>query len=279
MYINYDNTAILGNAYAVSSYVEPFFSVHRKINISFRFAAGVAYLDNVYNPVTNPMNLFYSSSFSYILSASLKVNYRFSNSWGMQISANYNHISNGGNKEPNKGINFPTFSLGGEYYFKPAAFKKFSYEHSDSSKRKSEIRIGIIGGAKRPFLGEGSRYPIYGFTGVYSYMAGRISALTFGAEFVNDKSLPEAMKGTLTDIPDHKRMALLAGHELRIGRFRFSQQLGVYVYSPLEARDPVYQRWGLEFLPFHWLFVGVNLKAHRHVADFMDVRVGIIPVF
>ena len=74
---------------------------------------------------------------------------------------------------------------------------------------------------------------------------------------------------------DFQRGALLLGHELQIGRVRFSQQLGVYVYAPYKAKDPVYQRWGLEHHTERQIFWGINLKAHRHVADFLDVRLGL----
>ena len=74
---------------------------------------------------------------------------------------------------------------------------------------------------------------------------------------------------------DFQRGALLAGHEWQLGRLRFSQQLGFYVYAPYPARDDVYQRYGLAYHPKGKLFLGVNLKAHRQVADFLDARVGL----
>jgi hypothetical protein len=57
-----------------------------------------------------------------------------------------------------------------------------------------------------------------------------------------------------------------------MGRFIFSQQIGIYLLGQYN-NDLVYHRWGLQyyFLP-RWS-VGVNLKAHKQVADFTDVRV------
>ena len=37
----------------------------------------------------------------------------------LTASGNYNHISNGGLKQPNKGINYPTLALGLDYIPNP----------------------------------------------------------------------------------------------------------------------------------------------------------------
>ena len=73
---------------------------------------------------------------------------------------------------------------------------------------------------------------------------------------------------------DYKYLAPLIGHDLLLGRFNFQIQLGAYVYSPFKRRDPVFQRYGLSFYATKSFFAGINLKAHRQVADFLDVRVG-----
>lgn len=116
--------------------------------------------------------------------------------------------------------------------------------------------------------------PLLGITAYVNQKIGRLSALTAGAEWVADFTIKNELKNK-GEAKDFQRAALLAGHELQIGRFRFNQQLGVYVYAPAPARDPVYQRYGLEYHTTKNLFWGINLKSHRHVADFLDVRVGL----
>jgi len=39
--------------------------------------------------------------------------------------------------------------------------------------------------------------------------------------------------------------------------------------------DAVYQRYGILFKISDRVFTGINIKAHRHVADFLDLRTGI----
>lgn len=275
LYINFGNPEILGHAVCLAPFVEPFFHTHKRFNTSFRFAAGYAYLDNVYDSLKNPQNLFYSTHSSFILSLYLTVNYRLGLQWILRLSGCYNHISNGGNELPNKGINFPTAAVGLDYMLKPLHFPIRQKSDKEKPIKKSSFKIGILGTFKKPFQDENTQYLLYGCHINWSYLLGRLSAVTTGMEFVNDGSLKETLHRNNQSPPDHKRTAMLIGHELQIGRFRFSQQLGIYFYSPVKAKDPVYQRYGLDFLVYKRIYIGTNLKAHRHVADFMDLRIGI----
>jgi hypothetical protein len=275
MYINFDNPSILGNGFTLAPFVEPFLPIRSKWLFSIRFSAGGAYLTRVYHPVTNPENLFYSTNFSYLLSLSPAIVYQLSQNWNLRISADYNHISNGGNQQPNKGINFPTASIGMDYIFEPVDFtKRMVYNYEDVG-YKHTFRIIVSGTGKTPSYETNKRNVVFGLNSTYGRTISRLSILTAGVEFVNDGALKAELHHRNPSPPDHKRAALLAGHELMIGKFSFSQQLGFYFYSPAKPRDPVYQRWGLDYHISRKVFAGINLKAHRHVADFMDFRIGL----
>ncbi len=108
-------------------------------------------------------------------------------------------------------------------------------------------------------------------------MVGRVSAFYAGAELVSDLLVRENLRqdfldGTIEHNPGHLRASLLAGHELVLGRFLFSQYAGVYFYAPAQPRKPWYQRYALlyRFAPSTW--IGVNARAHYHVIDFIDLR-------
>ena len=67
---------------------------------------------------------------------------------------------------------------------------------------------------------------------------------------------------------------MLIGHEFLLGRFTFSQKIGPYIYNIGKYNDPVYQRYGLNFYITENFFTGIHVKAHRHVADFMEIKLG-----
>jgi len=75
-YFDFGNPEILGRAYALLLYAEPFLSAHKNLSLSFRFGTGVTYLTNIYHSLKNPESLFYSSPMSFSLAAELLANYR-----------------------------------------------------------------------------------------------------------------------------------------------------------------------------------------------------------
>jgi hypothetical protein len=273
-YYNFDNPEVLGNAYTLLLYVEPFLSAHRRFSLSFRFGAGLAYMDNIYHPEDNPQNLFYSTAISFPLEVNLLGNYRLSERIMLRAGGTYKHISNGGLRQPNKGINFPSATVGINYTLRPAEFTERQLTEDMLEQHQRDFLVAVFGTGKDRHDDSSRKLPLLGLTAYVSQPIGRISALTGGAEWVVDYTLRKELQDR-EENTDYQRGALMVGHELRIGRFRFNQQLGVYVYSPVKAYDPVYQRWGLEYHTGSKLFFGVNLKAHRHVADFLDTRVGV----
>ncbi|WP_245905084.1 acyloxyacyl hydrolase [Pontibacter mucosus] len=272
-YINFDNLQVLGDAYTFILYVEPFLSAHRRFSLSFRFGAGLSYQSNVYDSISNPQNQFYSTKIAFPLTANLMGNYILNDTWMLRAGGTYSHISNGGIRQPNKGINFPMATVGVDYALRPADFPERQQQKYSPQAPERYYLFALLGTGKDGRIDASEKFPLLGLTAYASQRVGRLSALAVGAEWVADFSLKNELEEKKEDT-DFGRGAMLAGHEFYIGRFRFNQMLGIYVYSPHKARDPVYQRWGLEYHTARGLYFGINLKAHRHVADFLDVRVG-----
>jgi hypothetical protein len=278
-YIDFGNAQVLGHSYAPYVFIEPVLGADKRLNSSIRFGIGPAFMDKVYDEVTNPENLCYSSLLSFIVLLNASVNYRITKQWSLSLSGYYNHISNGGIKNPNKGINFPTLSLGIDYNLRDLTF--YNYTKSDTtSVRPDKWSFDITGfcTGKTDIKGE-QHFAVYGITGSARRIVARLSALSMAVEGTADNA--DKMEIRRKDMTkngkwiDHKYLAVLAGHDLLIGRFIFSLQLGMYLYSPFKRRDLLYQRYGLTFHLNDWLFLGTSLKAHRHVADFLDFRAGI----
>jgi hypothetical protein len=68
------------------------------------------------------------------------------------------------------------------------------------------------------------------------------------------------------------KAGVLAGHAFLLGRFVFSQRLGVYIFDQTPYYDRLYHRWGIDFRINQHIGAGINLQAHRQVADFVDFR-------
>lgn len=276
-WFDFDNQEILGNALALTPYIEPFFSAEKSFSASVKAGLGITYLNNIYDPVSNPLNHFYSTHLSFLVFMNLNLNYRINDNLNMRFAAYYNHISNGGNKQPNKGINFPTAGLGLDYSIRTPYFPKRSRDdYHPEEKKASAIRMSVFFTTKEISKEDGKQYPVFGFSPKYSYLLGRLSAVSAGFEFASDGSIKERIKQENIEDSDHRRLSIFVGHELLIGRFNFYQELGAYLYAPRKPKDPVYQRYGLEYFIHNNLSIGTSIKSHRHVADFLDFRISYV---
>ena len=273
-YWNWDNPDILGSGIIAMGFAESYFRTQKRLNILFRTGLGGTYLTKPFDAESNPNNLSYSTNVSFALMVGLGLNYRLTDQWNVRFLAKYNHTSNGGIKTPNKGLNFPSISLGVNRSLESFTFPQF--EKLDKREPPSnKVRISAVhfSGWSNASVGDKDKFYVFGFMGKYSRWIGGRSALTGATELIFDYSRREQIKlegrnnGFLQG-------AALVGHEFWLGRVSFSQELGVYYYNEFRINDDVYQRYGLTYNFSRHIFAGFNLKAHRHVADFIDLRIG-----
>jgi hypothetical protein len=281
-YINFDNPEILGYSLALYPFIEPFVRAEKPLSFSFRFGIGPACVSKYYHPETNPDNFFFSSHLSFIVQLGFAFHYRINEHYTSRLGFNYNHISNGGIKEPNVGMNYPTLNIGLAYGLREAEFTGRSRQSGkDLYDRSCWFDAYLLGTAKNAEKGEDHLYPVIGAGIYYNYLFGRIIAASGGTEWVSDFSIKEKIRRLYAgdpeaELPDHNRAAALLGVDILFGRFSFLYQWGIYYYEPFPARNRAYQRYGLNFRFSGKLYAGVNLKAHGHVADLMDLRLGFI---
>jgi len=271
-YYNYDNQ-VLGQSAKVGYFLEPAFRLTPATSLLVRGLAGLAYATNPYDPVKNPQNQSYSLPVSAYVALGGGVYVHLTQHYRLNVHVLYEHISNGGLKEPNKGINYPTVGVGLEYLVNPVPIP----QRDRSSQRNSihkKIRWAVYGLAtsRTVALGTQARYFIGGLGITASKQVGRMHALTAGLEGYWDFASRERMQLENLTGRSHFRQGVMLGHAFLLGRFTFSQQLGVYTFNQIPYFDRLYHRWGLVY---HWHTnwgAGINLKAHRQVANFIDFR-------
>lgn len=273
-YWNWDQPDVLGSGISAVGYLEPYIRTHNRTNVFFRAGLGGVYLTDPFDEETNPLNLSYSTNFAFFLMIGAGVNYRINETLNLRLAGKYNHISNGGNQTPNKGLNFPSLSLGLNSNLTPITFPKPDKEEKSSTpEERKRISLVHFSGWSNATVGDKDKFYVFGFAGNYSRWIGGRSALTFGTEWIVDLSRKEQIRIAGLDKSFHQG-AILAGHEFWLGRVTFSQVFGVYYFKEYRNTDDVYQRYGLSYSFTRKLFVGMNLKAHGHVADFFDFRLG-----
>ena len=106
-YYDYDR-ALLGKSATAAFFLEPVYRLRPNLFFSFKGAFGNSFLNNPYDSIRNPANQSYSTHLNTYILVGLGFWLRVNDRWWINPSANYNHISNGGLRQPNKGINWPT---------------------------------------------------------------------------------------------------------------------------------------------------------------------------
>ncbi|HEX2898813.1 MAG TPA: acyloxyacyl hydrolase [Bacteroidia bacterium] len=263
---------ILGYGATAMWYVEPVFLTRYRLNLSIRLGSGLSYQTHPYDSVTNPNNLAYSLRINVPVAVGLALNFRLNPHWSLRLAGNFNHVSNGGLALPNKGINYPTVSLGADYAPQGIDFQQRA-KNMDKSPPKPRLRFyaGTLGTLKRASGADTRQNRVWGIWSQGVYHVGRWSGLSLGLEWVNDGA--RKVKMQREGIPGrHERGGVLVGHQFLLGRVIFSQQLGIYFFDQFQLNDPVYQRYGLGLHVTKRLFAGFSLKTHRHVADLLDLR-------
>jgi hypothetical protein len=272
-YYDYDNV-ILGKSFTAAYFLEPVYKLHRNMYFSFKGSAGVSYLTNPFDSARNAGNNSYSTYISAYLLVGLGVWFRMQDHWWMNVSLNYQHESNGGMKQPNRGINWPTAGIALSYQVNPRPYHTGTRSTGKYWKQNSlRWDIGVFGIARKALdeSGNSIRLPLVGLSLQAGRQVGRISALTAGLEVYRDEALRNQLKRDFIEASPVKA-GVMAGHEFILGRFLFSQRLGLYVFDQTPYFDRLYHRWGLHYRLNPRVGVGFNLKAHRHVANFIDLR-------
>jgi hypothetical protein len=185
----------------------------------------------------------------------------------------YNHFSNGGIRQPNKGINWPSVGVGLAYYLKEFEFKKravINWRDIAPPQKRLDFTFFIAYEEPRDNLFLISP----GLEIKWSRQFARVNAYTLGGEVMYDNGTGYVLEQN-GDEASPVKAGMAIGHEFLLGKFLFSQQFGVYLNNPNPMHSDVYQRYGLVFRINKTLNAGINLKAHGHVANFLDFRVGI----
>ena len=116
-YFDLDNY-ILGKGVMISYFLEPEYKLNKNLQFNVRGAAGLTYVTNPYNFVKNPQNKSYTTHINPYLQVGIGIGYNLNEKIKMLLGASFQHFSNGGYKEPNRGVNWITGSIGLLYYSK-----------------------------------------------------------------------------------------------------------------------------------------------------------------
>ena len=269
-YHNYDNPPVLGYGIPLYGFLEPWYKLTPRLYFTLRGAAGYGWLSKPYNEVTNPLNQSYSLHFTPYIMVGTGLGFKLTDQWRTSLQIRYNHSSNGGLREPNKGLNYPTAHLSLSYSWKDISFTEKEKIPLSQLTMKRYLNVSAFI-ASKSIDASHTTYAVPGVEVSYTHQFTRTSAFSGGVEWINNLAYRERIERQNLNV-DHNEVSILGGHRFLLGNFTFSQMIGVYLYDPYDTTPDWYQRYSLTWFPWEQLGIGTALKAHGHVAEFLDVR-------
>ncbi|MBD2704078.1 acyloxyacyl hydrolase [Spirosoma sp. BT702] len=276
-YVAFNNPTELGRIVGGGAFFEPLIRYGKPVSFSLKASAGLAYLTRYFNEQTNPRNTFFGAALNGWLSLSAATYLRLSPNVQINVAANYNHISNGGTRQPNRGMNFPTASVGLLYTIRPIPLPNPANWTKPVLTKRWTLRLMPFSSIRT--LPQTDNFPeqatwLFGMTATTGWRLNRFHAVSGGVEGVHDGYVREQRRRN-NQAPVGWQLALLGGYELWLGRYRFTTHLGWNAYQPNSIPDGrVFQRYQLLYALRPQIRVGLGLKAKLNVAEGFDLRVG-----
>lgn len=273
-YFNFDNPGVLGSSYNLLYFVEPYITSKGSFKFSIRGSIGATYLNKTFDATTNPDNLLFSSNFAFYLALSLNLNYHLNEKYAINLSANYNHNSNGSSKQPNKGINFPTVSIGIDRTIDYEGLEPKPWELRDQG-RSTNYYVGSLFSLRSTGKEvDATQHLLIGLMGGAIQPLSNINGINGGAELWYDFSDAKVADRDMLDDSAFSSAANL-GHHFKFGNFYFLQQFAVYLTRPKNIEP----RWNYQRYSF-WYSIGKSKRwtiggsyiAHGTEFDNLDGR-------
>jgi hypothetical protein len=263
-YFNFQNPSVTGSAYLISVFTEPVLKSGNRYMFSVRAGAGFSYQTKIFDYETDTLNRFFSTRISFPLYLSLRAKYSLFPQMFLTLSGTYNHISNGAIKVPNLGMNFPTADIGLQYYFSPFPDISTSPERERNNRRSANfLNIQALTGFRWVW---GEFTWTTGASARFTRQIRTFYAFNGGAELILDKGIRRMIE--IEDRScDYKRFAVTAGQNFFLGKITFSQNIGIYLYSPYKAKRPYYEKYELSYDIMRGISAGIFLKSHAIDAE------------
>jgi hypothetical protein len=269
-YFNFQNPDIVGKSYVLSIFTEPIILARNRYVFSVKAGGGASWQTRIHDPVNDSLNKFFSTRISFPLYLSAKLKYRIAQNTLLTLSGCYNHISNGAVRLPNYGINFPTVSLGVEYFPKP--FPELNHNYTAEQSSRSADRYFMFQGLTGYKIVYGEPTWSFGISARFTRHLRTFYALNAGAELLFDGGVRRMIVIEDRQIDD-KRFSVTAGQDLLFGKVVFTQYLGIYFYTPYKPMSPVYQKYELSYRFMPNFQTGIYLLAYGGDADLFGLAV------
>lgn len=286
-YLNYGIDSIYGRCFGLYPNITIPLITGKKLEWTLRVGDGIGYVTKTYSRV-NPVDTInvaigaHINDFAMFMS---NLSYHINPHWNIQLGAHMTHISNASFRKPNLGINMWGANIGISYY--PVTSRPAHIVRQQAPLKNRWLIQARLGYSQvSSYTAGGPLYPVYIATGYVSRRWLGKNKLFGGLDYSYHENvyahLVNNRLATGQENVNSYKSAVFAGNEFLFGRVGIVLQAGVYVKQAYLKLDPFYQKIGGNYYlvqkehgPVKELFLSVFLKAHKSVAEFGEIGLGI----
>ena len=266
--VNNGNMAYLGTMAEKNILLKP---RHR---MAVSFAMGFGYLTKRFDEETNRQNIAIGSHVNGLMQVGLKHYLKVNPNTEFRTSLDLTHFSNGNLRMPNLGFNYPFLGVGINKLIGDKTLKPDIHEAWNS---KLIWEGGLNYGRRQISIDDRTNISMASIAINLAYPQSEIARWKMGLNVFHDRSyvhtdLQPLPKGSSPD--KTTEIALVGGHEYRMGKLGFTTELGFYLYRPTDKKRMYYEALGLRYYPRTNVYVGTRLKAHLTSADYFEFGIG-----
>ncbi|MBS1588289.1 MAG: acyloxyacyl hydrolase [Bacteroidetes bacterium] len=285
-YTNYGIDSVYGKCFSAYPFIQLPILKGKKFEWTFRAGFGIGYVSKCYQraPVWDTLNNAIGSHLNNYTILSTDLRYHINNHWDVQIGGNFSHISNGGFRSPNLGINLYGAHVGFRYFPTTSNPPRAARLLAPLNNRLLfHIRLGFSATEdKEP---DGALYPVYIASAYVSKRYHNLNKIFAGIDYSYHEAIYAFLRNNEV-APGHEKdlswkSALFVGNEFLFGRIGILLQFGWYLRRSALPNSPYYEKLGANVYLLQQekglmkeATLGIFLKAHNAQAEFAEIGLG-----
>lgn len=283
----------MGSPFAIYGIFNSKIKQWEKFRWSYDINFGISFNSKPFNWEENYYNVSVGKKNNMYVGLGTAFTYELGKYFDVGLNLKFNHLSNGGLKMPNKGLNFvaPQVSL---IFFPERNHidtertlsipnKKYETWELSSFFGKKNVHYRGEGRSEKNWF-EGFDYKVYGLEGFYMRQYSRKSAYGLGVGITKDEHYNNVMfmeGGVLQQKKrfshDQMLFSIIPSYRLIIDKLHLNIGLGYYVLKKTSRYDnsSLFQRIGLQYQLTDHFFASFGINAYNfHQANYLEWKLG-----
>ena len=278
LYSGYFNNEAIGNPFALYGFMEFPFLRRNKFTISGNLGVGMTFNINEYDSVSNPKNIAIGTDQNVYIDFSGNAKYKLSDRFEIGAGIKFQHFSNGAIKKPNLGLNMASGQVVLTYY--PwKTIDKFKKGLAQKSYNKYEFTSMLaIGANGKDEDAATTKYMNSTLSFSASKRLNQKRNVGLGFDVFYNEYVKNHLDINTNEVANKYLMSygIFIASDLIVHKFRFTTQIGTYLWRKTDYSIPIYERVALRYFVTDKLFGNVSIKAHGAKAQFIEWGLGMI---